>query len=60
MAILKLSRDDPKREMEFELRYLMSLTTRQRFAMMLKKSAELKKMMRDRGYRKSVEIIKRS
>ncbi len=60
MTILKLTRDDPKREMEFELRYLQSLTTRQRFTMMLKKSAEIKKMLRSRGHRKSVEIIKRS
>ena len=60
MAILKLTRDNPKREIHFELQYQLSLTTRQRFAMMLKKSAEIKKMLRSRGHRKSVEVIKRS
>ena len=60
MAILKLTQDNPKREIQFELQYQLSLTTRQRFAMMLKKSAEIKKMPRRREHRKSVEVIKRS
>jgi len=60
MAILKLARDDPQREIEFELRYLRSLTTRQRFTLMLKKSAEIKNMLRSRGYRKPAEVVKRS
>ena len=59
MAVLKLDRDDPLREIEFELRYQQSLTTRERFVLMFKKSAEIKKMLRSRGYRKSAEIIKR-
>lgn len=60
MAILKLCRDDPQREIDFELKYLTSLTVRQRFALMLEKSADMKKMPRRRGYRKPAEIIKRT
>jgi hypothetical protein len=60
MAVLKLEKDDENREIEFELCYLKSLTTRERFMLMQKKSEEIKKMLRARGYRKSPEIVKRS
>jgi hypothetical protein len=59
MAVLKLEKDDENREIEFELRYLKSLTTRERFLLMQKKSEEMKKMLRKRGHRKSAEIVKR-
>ena len=60
MPVLKLEKDDENREIEFELCYLKSLTTRERFLLMQKKSEEIKKMLRKRGYRKSAKIIKRS
>jgi hypothetical protein len=60
MPVLKLENDDENREIEFELSYLKSLTTRERFILMQKKSDEMRKMLRTRGYRKSPEIIKRS
>ena len=60
MAVLKIEKDDENREIEFELSYLKSLTTRERFMLMQKKSEEIKKMLRSRGYRKSPEIVKRS
>ena len=60
MAVLKIEKDDENREIEFELSYLKSLTTRERFMLMQKKSEEIKKMLRSRGYRKSFEIVKRS
>ena len=60
MPVLKLEQDDEKKEIEFELYYLKSLTTRERFLLMQKKSEEMKKMLRKRGYRKSSEIVKRS
>jgi len=41
MAVLKLERDNERREIEFELDYLASLTTQQRFQMMLQKSREM-------------------
>jgi hypothetical protein len=60
MAVLKIEKDDENREIEFELSYLKSLTTRERFMLMQKKSDEIKKMLRKRGHRKSFEIVKRS
>ena len=60
MAVLKIEKDDENREIEFELSYLKSLTTRERFLLMQKKSEEIKKILEKHGYRKSAEIIKRS
>ena len=41
MAILKLDKHDEKKEIEFELDYLTSLTTQQRFEMMFQKRKEI-------------------
>jgi hypothetical protein len=60
MPVLKLEKDDENREIEFELCYLKSLTTKERFFIMQKKSDEMKKMLRKRGYRKPTEIVKRT
>ena len=60
MPVLKLEKDDENREIEFELCYLKSLTTYERFLIMQKKSDEIKKMLRKRGYRKPTEIVKRT
>ena len=57
--ILKLDRDDPEKELAFELDYQLSLTTRQRFQMMIQRSNEVKRMLIERGFVKPVEIIKR-
>ena len=58
MPILKLDRDDESSEIEFELRYLKSLTTNERFLLMQKKSKEMKELMRNCGYGRPFEIIK--
>ena len=58
--ILKLNQHDPKKEIEFELRYLKSLSTRQRFEMMFKKTRELVRLLEKSGHRKPFEIIKRT
>lgn len=58
-SILKLDRHNEKTEFVFELKFQMSLSTRQRFEMMLKKSEEIKKLLEKCGHRKSFEIIKR-
>lgn len=57
---LILDRDDPERELEFEVDFQLSLTTRQRFAMMFAASDFLRK--KDRLYedRRSPTIVKRS
>ena len=60
MAVLKLEKDDENREIDFELSYLKSLTIKERFLLMQKKSDEMKKMMAKHGYRKSTEIVKRT
>jgi hypothetical protein len=60
MPVLKLEKDDENKEIEFELRYLKSLRTKERFLIMQKKSDEIKKMLRKRGYRRPTEIVKRS
>ncbi len=41
MVVLKLDRDDEGREIDFELKYLGSLTTRQRFELMFRKTREM-------------------
>jgi hypothetical protein len=60
MPVLKLEKDDENREIEFELNYLKSLTTKKRFLIMQRKSDEMKKLLRKSGYRKSAEIVKRT
>ena len=57
--IIQLAPDeqDEDRELELELDYLLSLTTAQRFEMMLRKSRELAEELLRRGYRKPVEIV---
>jgi hypothetical protein len=58
--ILKLAADDPKRELEFELAYLRSLTTKERFALMFRKSRELAESLARHGHRKPAAILKRT
>jgi hypothetical protein len=57
--IIKLAPDeqDEDHELELELDYQLSLTTAQRFEMMLRKSRELAEELLRRGYRKPVEIV---
>ena len=59
MAILKLDKDDEKKEIEFELDYLTSLTTRQRFELMFRKTKEMQRLSKRNEHRKATKIIKR-
>ena len=59
MAILKLDRHDEDKEIEFELDYLTSLTTKQRFELMLTKTREMLRLLKKDGHRTTTEIIKR-
>ncbi len=59
MAILKLDRHDEDKEIEFELDYLTSLTTSQRFEMMFRKTREMLRLLKKDGRRTTTEIIKR-
>ena len=58
--VLKLDNHDEEREIEFELNYLLSLTTEQRFQMMSQKTKEIRDLLTNHGYRKTPKIIKRT
>jgi hypothetical protein len=60
MAILKTRRHNERAEIEFELDYLASLTTQQRFEMMLQKSREMASLRKRHGSRRTTQIIKRT
>ena len=60
MAILKLDRHNEDKEIEFELEYLTSLTTSQRFEMMSRKTEEMLSLRKKTNVHRAVtEIIKR-
>lgn len=58
-GILKLEHDDPDTEEAFELEFLRSLTTQQRFDMMFRRSREILESLLENGHRRPVEIVKR-
>lgn len=60
MAILKLTRHDKNKEIDFELKFLTSLTIKERFNMMFKKTEEIISILKKNGHRKATKIIKRS
>jgi hypothetical protein len=60
MPNLKLNKHNEEQEIEFELNYLASLTTQQRFQMMFKKTQEMLKLLKQDGNRRSHQIIKRA
>ena len=60
MPVLKLKKANDRQEIEFELDYLASLTTRQRFQMMLQKSREMALLLKRNGRRRSTHVVKRT
>jgi hypothetical protein len=58
-GLLVLRQGDEKREIDFELDYLTSLSPQFRFALMLDKSRELKTNLEKNGHRTAPAIIKR-
>ncbi len=60
VAILKTRTHNEHAEIEFELDYLASLTTQQRFDMMLQKSREMASLRKRHGSRRTTQIIKRT
>ena len=60
MAVLKLKKANERREIEFELDYLASLTTRQRFEMMLQKSREMALLLKRNERRRFTQVVKRT
>jgi len=59
MAVLKTRTCNEREEIEFELDYLTSLTTQERFEMMLRKSREMAALRRRNGKRRTTQITKR-
>ena len=57
--VLLLKKDNEKKEMDFELQYLLSLTVKERFLLMQKKSREMMDLLEQNGHRKAAEILKR-
>ena len=60
MAVLKLKETNKRQEIEFELDYLTSLTTRQRYQMMLRRSREMALLLKRNGHRRSAQVVKRT
>ena len=60
MVVLKLDRDDEEKELEFELRYQLSLTFEQRYQMMEEASQHLLAMRERNESCGTVMVIKRS
>ena len=58
--ILKLNRHDTRKEIEFELKYLNSLSTGKRFEMMFKKTKEMLNLLEKSGHGRPFKIIKRT
>lgn len=58
--ILKLDTHNQNKEIEFELKYLKSLTTEERFKMYFKKTKEMLSLLKKSGHRKTTQIIKRT
>lgn len=59
-TILKLSRNNSGKEMSFEVKYLSSLSIRERFELMFKKNREIINLLEKSGHRRPFEIIKRT
>jgi len=58
--ILKLNKYSEKKEKQFEIDFQKSLTTAERFEMMFRISNIMKEILIRNGYRKPIEIIKRT
>ena len=58
--VLKLNQHNTKKEIEFELRFLGSLSVKQRFAMMFQKTKEMLNLLEKSGHRRTFEVIKRT
>lgn len=58
-GLLLLKNDDEKKEIEFELHYLLSLTIKERFLLMQNNSPEMLALLKQNGHRKTAEVIKR-
>jgi len=59
MPVLKLSTHNEEKEIDFELKYLASLSRKERFALMFEKTEEILALLENSGHRKTPKVIKR-
>jgi hypothetical protein len=60
MAVLKRRADNEHVEIEFELDYLASLTTQERFEMMFRQNREMASLRKRHGNLRTTQIVKRT
>ena len=60
IKVLKLNRHNAAKEIDFELKFLKSLTTRERFQMMFNKTKEMLSLLERSGHREPFKVIKRT
>jgi len=58
--VLKINHHDEKKEIEFEIKFLKSLSVKKRFNMMFKKTKEMMDLLEKNGHRRPSQIIKRT
>jgi hypothetical protein len=58
-GILILKEHSETDEIDFELDYLLSLSTAERFRLMENKNSEIKHLLEQNGHRRPAEVIKR-
>jgi hypothetical protein len=58
--ILILDKDDPKKELEFEVRFQLSLSAKQRYEIMDRLVKDGLEMVKKRGYKTTPAIVTRS
>ena len=58
--VLKLNKHNERKEIGFELKYLKSLSVKERFELMFKKSKEMIDLLEKSGHRRPSKIIKRT
>lgn len=58
--ILKLKHHNAQKEIDFELKYLRSLSVKQRFALMFQKTKEIISLLDKHEHRRSFEVVKRT
>jgi len=60
MPVLKLRGHNKDKEVEFELKYLLSLSLQERFRMMLNKTKEMRELAKRHEHRGATQILKRA
>ncbi|HVO74700.1 MAG TPA: hypothetical protein VMT35_11800 [Ignavibacteriaceae bacterium] len=58
--ILQIENDDPKKELEFEVEFYLSLTEKQRYKIMMSLLKQTIKALKKNDYQKSPAIISRT